>query len=795
MSHKLTARQLGSILFLQRALPVTLTFPMMIGMQSSHGLWIAGALGTLISLPLLVWMASLSRAEGLDDIIQISRRRLGTTVGGAVGWLFVFYWMLLAALQVRSVGEAYVIGTMPETPIVVFMVLTALVSSGIARRGIKLIAMMSELTAALILLGLLLTFILPADAMQFRNLLPLLPEDLSSLALPTGTAVSLFLDLNVLMMIAPYMKSSRDLMRGTVYSALISGAILILLVVVVTAVFGPLATSLELPALSLTRMISLGEFFERLELITVASWTSGAGLVLSTSLWAAAEASANLLGLKRYEPLVYPLGGLAVIMGLGMWPNMGAFDRSASAKSGSLVTAVFVIAVLVVLTGARWLNRRKGEGPGGTRMIAAILALGLTAFLATGCWSHREIESLGFVNAVGVDTALGKTHWELPGEERDPGELIQVTAHVVKPSAIVSGERGPAPEKPFWVISATGYTIFEAVRNVSELSPRRLSWPHSRWVLFGEEFAKGGVARAVDFLVRDQETRRRAVLGVASGARAWDLLQSEFELERVPGEAGMGIAMNASKSTSTIVIASVNDFVMALESEGIDPIALRIEVMPYMYPYEITGDVTREQIKSVARLTGAAVFRSDKLVGWLDGREARGYNWITGKTKSGILVIDAPELSLGRASLGSRVGLEIIRSSGSFRPKIEDNGRTIGIVIKIKAEANISDVQPYVDLYAHPGLWESMERLMAKAIEDEIMAAVKKAQDLRADVFGFGREIHRTRPKLWKEIRDGWYDIFAEIEPEIEIEATLVRSGLTVRSVKLNEMGGSGGQQ
>ncbi len=49
-------------------------------------------------------------------------------------------------------------------------------------------------------------------------------------------------------------------------------------------------------------------------------------------------------------------------MGLGMWPNMGAFDRSASAKSGSLVTAVFVIAVLVVLTGARWLNRRKGEG-------------------------------------------------------------------------------------------------------------------------------------------------------------------------------------------------------------------------------------------------------------------------------------------------------------------------------------------------------------------------------------------------------------------------------------------------
>jgi len=45
MSHKLTARQLGSILFLQRALPVTLTFPMMIGMQSSHGVVDSRGLG------------------------------------------------------------------------------------------------------------------------------------------------------------------------------------------------------------------------------------------------------------------------------------------------------------------------------------------------------------------------------------------------------------------------------------------------------------------------------------------------------------------------------------------------------------------------------------------------------------------------------------------------------------------------------------------------------------------------------------------------------------------------------
>lgn len=305
-SGKITGRQLGAILFLIRALPVTMTFPMMIGMSSPRGLWLVAIAATLVSLPLLAWMAWLSGAEGLDSITQISRRYLGRVGGGAIGWALVFYWIFLAALDLRAVGEAYVLGTMPDTPLVVFMVLTALVSAGIARRGAKLIAQMSELTAALILLGLVLTVVLPADLMEFRNLLPLLPERLSPLLVPAGTAIALFLSLNEFLVIAPYMKSTGDLMRGTVYSALASGVILTLFTVAVVAVFGPLATSLELPALSLTRVISLGTFFERVELITVASWTLGAGLALATLLWTAAKASAELLGLTRYEPLVYP---------------------------------------------------------------------------------------------------------------------------------------------------------------------------------------------------------------------------------------------------------------------------------------------------------------------------------------------------------------------------------------------------------------------------------------------------------------------------------------------------------
>ena len=391
-----------------------------------------------------------------------------------------------------------------------------------------------------------------------------------------------------------------------------------------------------------------------------------------------------------------------------------------------------------------------------------------------------------------MDTPLGPTHWDSPDVGGEIERRLQLTVQIMKPSGMSTGERGTTLERPFWTVSITGRTLFECVRGLSEVSPRSLYWPHNRWLLLGEEYAKGGVARLLDFWERDQETRRRAVLGVVKDGRAWDLLQVESELERVPSEFGRETLLNASKKSSSIVWTSVNDFVVALASEGIDPIALRVEAIPYAYPYEITGDVTREEVKATARLSGAAVFRSDKLVGWLDGREARGYNWVVGKVKSALLVVEAPERSIEPEPGASLIGLEIIGAKGAFKPKITDDGRSIGIAVKISAEANFADVQPYVDSYSDSELWTITERRLEEVIRNEVMAAITKAQELRADIFGFGRGVYRADPKLWKQVKDRWYEIFALMEPEIEVSAKVVRSGLKVRSVKLEEMGGAG---
>ncbi|HHY45950.1 MAG TPA: Ger(x)C family spore germination protein [Firmicutes bacterium] len=334
-------------------------------------------------------------------------------------------------------------------------------------------------------------------------------------------------------------------------------------------------------------------------------------------------------------------------------------------------------------------------------------------------------------------------------------------------------------EKPFWVVSSTGYTVFEAVRNFLSQSPRRLFWAHNRFIMIGEDLARKGVQDVLDVFVRDGEPRWRAWIVVAKGARASDLLEAEFELQRMPSEAAMGIIQGARRGLSTIGESMLIDFIQKLEGEGIDPIATCAEIIPRPQDSDIRGDLKREKVGSSARMTGAAVFKNDKLVGWLNKPETRGYNWVMGKVRSGIIVIKKP------GEEDRFIGLEILRAKGGFKPEVK-NGR-ISVMVKIQAEANLGDVQGFIDPLKSPEVWTSMERRMATVIRNEVMAAVAKAQELGSDIFGFGAELNRKNPKKWAELKDRWDEEFRRVEVQVEVKAKLRRSGLVMRSTRIKK--------
>lgn len=387
------------------------------------------------------------------------------------------------------------------------------------------------------------------------------------------------------------------------------------------------------------------------------------------------------------------------------------------------------------------------------------LILLVLLFFLTGCWNRREIETLGFVLAVGLDKA--------PEEGK-----IMVTVHIAKPFAIA----GPSvvDERPFWIISSSGYTVFEAVRNLLALSPRQPFWAHTRSLVVGEELAREGIGSILDFFFRDGETRADVHVVIAKGNKASELLEAEWEQTRMPSEGALGIMRNSWARLGTTVDTELLDFIEMLEMPGVEPVAVREDLLDLPPEGEnLVGELRREAISKSARISGAAVFNGDRLVGWLGPKQTRGLNWIRGKVRGTVLVFEQPNLP------GQQMTVEVLRASSKIKPMVTD-GRP-HVIVEIFAEGNLGELQGYTDPISQTELWASFERRFAEVIRNEAESAIDAAKELKADIFGFGTAFYRNMCCQWERMEDNWPEIFSELDVYIDVRADLRRSGQVAR--------------
>lgn len=373
-------------------------------------------------------------------------------------------------------------------------------------------------------------------------------------------------------------------------------------------------------------------------------------------------------------------------------------------------------------------------------IIASMLLFVFLTLSLSGCWNRRELDTLAIVSGVALDKP----------EEADQ---IMITTQIIKPSEIesTSGNGGETSgANPYFNLTETGTSIIEAIRKITEICSRKLYWSHNNIIIISWDLAQEGVRKYLDLFVRDPEARLLVFLLVSKG-QAKDILEEKPDLKTIPA---MEIAeiVKASGATSFAPQITLKVFSERLLSKTTSPVAPIILL-------------TEEEKR--AHVAGTAVFKQDKLAGELDEIETRGFLWVTGGIKSGIINVECPQG-------GGQDSLEIIRADKKIIPEIKD-GR-IGITIKIKEEGNLISHMNNKDL-SEPAAWEDLKKRQTAAIEGEIRAALQKAQQLNTDIFGFGESIYKKYPKLWREIEPKWDELFPSLEINIVVDAKLHHPG------------------
>jgi len=377
----------------------------------------------------------------------------------------------------------------------------------------------------------------------------------------------------------------------------------------------------------------------------------------------------------------------------------------------------------------------------------AILIFILIPLLScSGCWERHELNSMAIVTGVAFDAP-------------DSQETVSMTVQVVVPGAMGTSNRS-RETSPFWNITTGGKTVFDAVRNCTQQSPRKLFFGHNQVIIFDKELAKSGIEQYIDFFLRNPEPRDTTWVLVAE-EKASDILEVKTKLEAIPA-LNLCQLIKARSATSSTTGVDLHEFTERLLSKTTAPVASYVKAI---------GDSERSLF-----LSGTAVFNNDlKMVGILNKWETRGMLWILGDAKSGIIVVKSPHCNV------APVSLEIIESSSKIEPVFI--GDTLQIIIKVREQGNLGEFACYGDVLS-PDMWHSLENRQAAAIQNEIMMALNKARELNADIFGFGEAVHKKYPEKWKELEPRWEEIFPALEVQVFVDSKLVQSGLTLQGIK-----------
>ncbi|MGA4515731.1 spore gernimation protein GerC [Solibacillus silvestris] len=383
-------------------------------------------------------------------------------------------------------------------------------------------------------------------------------------------------------------------------------------------------------------------------------------------------------------------------------------------------------------------------------------------FILTGCWDKRELNELAITLALGIDKVEGEDEYE-------------VTAQVVVPSAVsMKDGTGGATVTLF---TENGETVYEALRRMTKVSPRKIYPGHLQMLIIGEELAKEGIGESLDLLARDWELRPDFYVVVAKDVTAREILNVTTDLESIPASkmfAGLKVSEKAWAGTYGVTL---DELIVDLISEGKEAVLTGIQLAGNKQ----IGS-TQQNIESISKpaqikYDNLAVFKEDRLMGWLTEQDSRGYSGITNSVKSTVTSISCP--NEGKSTI------EVT----NFHSKVEGNivhGKP-EVNIHTKAEGKVGEVRCKIDL-KNPEAIQELEKIYEKEATRIINETIDVLQqEYQSDIFGFGEAIHRSNPQEWDQIKENWDEEFSDLTVNVKVDMKIRLTG-TVNSSFLEKI-------
>jgi spore germination protein KC len=371
----------------------------------------------------------------------------------------------------------------------------------------------------------------------------------------------------------------------------------------------------------------------------------------------------------------------------------------------------------------------------------AIIFLIITIFpiLLCGCWNYSEIDTLAIVTGLAID------------------KNIITNKYIITIEVVTSESQGSTSTISSKLYSSEGSSIFNAERNMVSKVSLALFWSQAKVIIIGESVANDGLIPVIDWIHRDSDLRSDMWLLISKNTPAAEILKANIKPNEIVS-FNLDNSMNIQKLLSTFPASMLYSFINGLSSEG-KPETVAV----------VRNDIENGII--TPRVGGSAIFKSDKLAGYLDDSESLYMLMVQNKIQEGLITI--------KKILGTdtNITLEIFKNKTKLTPVYKDG--TARLIIDISPVVIIAEVEGTEDLITD----ENLTILQSEAenrIKDNVLYFINKIQkDCDSDILGFGRIFEKNKPKVYDEFKKRGENIFTSVETEVNVHLQIKGSGRT----------------
>ena len=279
------------------------------GGQAKNDTWISIIIAMLSSLPIIAVYGRLLTLFPGKDIYDIFDILFNKVLSKLLTLLYTWYFFHLGALVLRNFGEFIITQAMPETPMIVSILILALLCIWAAKSGIEVLGRSSKILFLVCIVVIIIIQFLCFSKFELENIKPILGNGwnpvlsgaLSSFSFP-------FTEIIVFTGISYFYAEKSKPFNIFAASTFIGGTLILIIFFRNLFVLGTNNLSISyFPSYIAVSRIHIGDFIQRIEVSVVIVFVSSVFIKISICFMAASNGLSKLFGLQSYKNVIFQL--------------------------------------------------------------------------------------------------------------------------------------------------------------------------------------------------------------------------------------------------------------------------------------------------------------------------------------------------------------------------------------------------------------------------------------------------------------------------------------------------------